>query len=55
MVDMASKYIQTSVDSDTFKRLKVEAIDREVPLYDLLRIIVEDWINNLDKEGEHHG
>jgi hypothetical protein len=47
--EMASRYIQTSVSSDTFRRLKVEAIDREVPLYDLLRIIVEEWIESLEE------
>lgn len=55
MDEMASRYIQTSVSSDIFKRLKVEAIEREVPLYDLLREIVEDYVKTLDEEGEHHG
>lgn len=49
MDEMASRYIQTSVSSDTFKRLKVEAIEREVPMYDLLRTIVEEWIESLDQ------
>jgi hypothetical protein len=52
---MASKYIQTTVSSDVFRKLKMEAIDREVPLYDLLRMIVEDWIKTLDNKGEQHG
>lgn len=47
-----SKYIQCVVDADTFKRLKVEAIYREQNLGDLLREIVENYVENLNKEGE---
>jgi len=52
---MASKYVQTTLNITVFKRLKLEAIDREIPMYELLRQILEDWEKNLTKEGEQHG
>lgn len=54
MAEMASRYVQTTLGADTFKRLKVEAIHQDKALVDLLREIVEDWVNNLDEKGENH-
>ena len=56
MAEMAtSRYIQCTVDADTFKRLKVEAIYQEKGLGDLLREVVEEYVENLDKKENNHG
>lgn len=54
-VASSSRYIQCVVDAETFKRLKIEAIHRDQNLGDLLRQVVEDYVDNLDKQGEEHG
>jgi len=48
MAEVASRYVQTTLDADTFKRLKVEAIYQNKNLVDLLREIVEEWVKHLD-------
>lgn len=57
MAEMAStKYIQCVVDVETFKRLKVEAIHQDKHLGDLLREIVEGFVQQLPiSKEENHG
>ena len=52
---MASKNIQTIIEWETFKELKKEALEREITLAQLLRQIVEGWLNERKskKEKEH--
>jgi hypothetical protein len=54
-VASSSKYIQCVVDGETFKRLKVEAIYQEKGLGDLLREIVEVYVENLDTKENDNG
>lgn len=51
------KYIQTQIPIPLFKRLKVEALERDTTLGELLQEILTTFITTLDanKEAKEHG
>jgi hypothetical protein len=54
-----SKYIQTTLNSKLYKKLRIISIQRDVPLLDLIRSIIEEWLETqpdlVEKEQDEHG
>lgn len=49
---MAGRHIQTVIDEGQFRILKMLALQEGVPLRDLLRKVVYDYITTINKEKE---
>lgn len=47
------KYIQTQVPVPLFRRLKIEALEQNTTLNELLQEILTTWEANLNKEEEN--
>ena len=55
---MATKYIQTSLDNESYAKLKMLALKQEKSLYSLVRSVIKEWLKtqsiNMEdfKDGE---
>jgi predicted HicB family RNase H-like nuclease len=47
---MAHTYVQTLVDKTSHKKLKIEAMEKEISLQNLLRRIINEHLNTTEEE-----